>query len=159
MILWGEPVARRTVPKIYLTVHSKAENKSTCPLLVLTGLGDGTGAKPRKATFSGGWAVAYDKAGLPGKDASGGACATCGRSAFGIAGTGVSARDGKGPEWPNHARWDDGSSAGYGPEGGDGPTTLAYVTVKDADCLYNVWSALGPGHLEVLLTGLRRVAP
>ena len=159
VIEWGDPVAKSAVPKIYRTVHAKADNRATCPLLVLTDLGDGDGAKPRKANFAGGWAVAYDKPGLPGTAASGESCADCGRSAFGIAGAGVSARDGGGPEWPNHARWDDGSTAGYGPEGGDGPSILAYVTVKDADCLYNVWSALGTQHLEVLLTGLRRVAP
>jgi len=140
---WGDPVARATVPKVYLKEQAKAENKATCPLLVLTDLGDGAGAKLRRANFGGGWAVAYDK---PGQ-----------RSAFGIAGTGVEA-DGKGPEWPNQMIWDDGSSAGYGPEGGTGPKLLAYVTVKGAGCLYNVWSALGQEHLELLLRGARRVA-
>jgi hypothetical protein len=154
---WGMAVERKRVPKIYLTEHGQAENKATCPLLVLTDLGDeGTGARPRRASFAGGWAIAYDKAGLPGTDKTGADCKTCGRSAFGVAGTGVAPDEG-GPEWPKQLRWEDGSLAGYGPEGGTGPKSLAYVRVANAGCLYNVWSTLGEEHLALLLRGLRRV--
>ncbi len=52
----------------------------------------------------------------------------------------------------------DGSSAGYGPEGGTGPSDLAYLRIQGQECLYNVWSRLGRAHLEHLLESLRFVA-
>jgi hypothetical protein len=152
----ADKLARADVPKVYLTEHRKAENRSTCPLLVPTDLGAGAGAKPRRANFHGGWAVAYDKKGLPGTSPSGEDCADCGRSAFGVAGAGVG--KGGGPAWPNEIIWSDGSKAGYGAEGGSGSKLLAYVEAADAGCLYNVWSVLGEEHLVTLLKGLRRAA-
>ena len=53
--------------------------------------------------------------------------------------------------------WADGSRAGYGPEGGQGPNQLAYLTISGRDCLYNVWSRIGIEHLEQLLAELRFV--
>ena len=109
----------------------------------LASLGDGAGAKPRAATFSGGWAVAYDRPGM--------------RSAFGIAGTGSKASDEAYDGWPHGLQWADSSSAGYGPEGGSGPNQLAYLRLTGQECLYNVWSRLGVPHLEYLLSQLRLV--
>jgi hypothetical protein len=153
---WSDaPAAARAVPRVYVTEWRKARNRATCPLLVFTDLGEGEGARPRRATFHGGWAIAYDRKGLPGTQPSGADCEVCGRSAFGIAGTGV--EKGGGPPWPNELRWADGSHAGYGPEGGVGRRSLAYLSIEGADCLYNVWSALGEEHLVTLLQGLRRV--
>ncbi len=150
----GEPVKKP--PAVFVSEHKKAANRATCPLLVPTELGEGAGAKPRRATFHGGWAVAYDKKGLPGTLPSGEDCATCGRGAFGIAGTGVGKEGG--PAWPNEIRWSDGSHAGYGPEGGTaGARALAFLSMADAECLYNVWSSLGEEHLVTLLGGLRLV--
>jgi hypothetical protein len=151
----ADPVAARDVPRVYLDEHRKAENRETCPLMVLTEVDEG--ARPRRANFSGGWAVAYDKKGMAGTRPSGEACADCGRSAFGVAGAGV--EKGGGPAWPREIVWSDGSRAGYGPEGGDGPQILAFVEAADAGCLYNVWSAVGEDHLVSLIRGLRRVAP
>ena len=151
----ADPVAAADVPRVYLKEHRKAENRETCPLMVLTVADEG--ARPRRANFSGGWAVAYDKKGLAGTRPSGEACADCGRSAFGIAGAGV--EKGGGPSWPREILWADGSRAGYGPEGGTGPQSLAFVEAADAGCLYNVWSAQGEEHLVSLINGLRRVAP
>ena len=51
----------------------------------------------------------------------------------------------------------DGSTAGYGPEGGTGPAQLAYLRIAGQGCLYNVWSRLGRAHLEQLLGALRFV--
>jgi hypothetical protein len=153
----GERLGKKAVPRVFLAVHKKAENRASCPLLVPTDLGAGAGAKPRKATFSGGWAVAYDKKGLPGSMPSGESCADCGRSAFGVAGAGV--EKGGGPAWPSEIVWSDGSKAGYGPEGGEtGARLLAFLEMSDAGCLYNVWTTLGEEHLLALLRGLRRVA-
>jgi hypothetical protein len=153
----ADPVPAAGVPRVYLAEHKKAANRASCPLLVLTDLGAGAGARPRRATFYGGWAVAYDKKGLPGSDKRGEACDTCGRSAFGVAGAGIE----KGADrlaFPHEVKWADGSTAGYGPEGGSGPKFLAFVEAADAGCLYNVWSALGEEHLVALLRGLRRVS-
>jgi len=127
------------VPKVYLAELKKAKNKATCPLLVITDVADG--AKPRAANFDGGWAVAYDTKKV--------------RSAFGVAGAGI--EKGGGPGWPNNIKWSDGSTAGYGPEGGTGPKSLAYVEVSDAGCLYNVCSAMGEEHLVQVIKSLRHV--
>lgn len=131
------------VPEIYRTEWRRAENRDHCALLAFASLGEGEGATPRRANFSGGWAVAYDMKSV--------------RSAFGIAGTGSKASDPAYSEWPHKRSWSDGSSAGYGPEGGTGPNQLAYLRVAGQDCLYNVWSRLGREHLESLLDQLRRV--
>lgn len=137
------PLKVTQVPRVYAEQWQRAENRSHCGLFAFSNLGDGADAKPRAATFSGGWAVAYD---LPGM-----------RSAFGIAGTGVNAGESRYEDWPFTRRWSDGSVAEYGPEGGSGPNQLAYLRIADQGCLYNVWSRLGREHLEYLLDATRRV--
>jgi hypothetical protein len=124
-----------------MQVWNQAQNRNTCAPLAFAQLGEGAGATPRAATFSGGWSVAYDMPTL--------------RSAFGIAGTGVKAADPSYNEWPYRREWPDGSTAGYGPEGGSGPNQLAYLRIAGQQCLYNVWSRLGRAHLEQLLESLR----
>jgi len=140
----SEPLARASVPAVYVTQWQKAENRATCAMLAPRSVGEaGAGATPRAASFSGGWAVAYD---LPDK-----------RSAFGIAGAGVSAADPSYNKWPYAYEWGDGSKVEYGPEGGTGPNELAYLRIQGQDCLYNVWSGLGREHLELLIRELRIV--
>lgn len=131
-----------------------AENRATCAPLTFEGLPGA--ATPRAATFSGGWAMAWDQPGLPGRDGSGQACATCGRGAFGIAGTGVEA-GGTTWDWEHERSWSDGSTAAWGMEGGTGPGFLAYVTIPGERCLYNVWSRTSLAHLESLIESIRRV--
>lgn len=142
---WREaPLHRADVPAVYIQQWEKAENRATCALVAPMSLGDaGAGATPRAANFSGGWAVAYDLPNL--------------RSAFGVAGAGVSASDPSYDKWPYVLQWDDGSRVEYGPEGGQGPNQLAYVKIQRQQCLYNVWSRLGREHLEFLLQQLRLV--
>ena len=152
------PLARSAAPGVLLTEWERAENRTTCAPLALADTGARVAnATPRRANFSGGWAVAWDAPGLPGRDPSGNACATCGRGAFGIAGTGSEATGGD--SWnPGDGREYAGENrATYGPEGGSGPSWLANVTVDDQRCLYQVWSFLGRDHLEHLLANLRRV--
>ncbi len=141
---WSAPALPATaVPPVYLAEWREAENRATCaPVAFATPL-QGAQAAPRAATFSGGWAVAYD---LPQQ-----------RSAFGIAGTGVRADEPSYDEWPYRRTWADGSSAGWGPEGGSGPRQLAYLRIAGQGCLYNVWSELGREHLEALLAQIRFV--
>lgn len=142
---WREqPLAITDVPGVYVAQWQKADNRATCALIAPRSLGEaGAGATPRAATFSGGWAVAYDLPHL--------------RSAFGIAGAGVKAGDPSYAKWPYAQSWGDGSIVEYGPEGGEGPNQLAYLKIKGQDCLYNVWSRLGREHLEFLLREIRFV--
>jgi hypothetical protein len=142
----GSRISAASIPRIYTDVWSVAENKSSCALLAPRGLSAASAAAtPRKATFSGGWSVAYD---FPQQ-----------RSAFGIAGSGSNAWD---PDiyakWPHNISWSDGSSAGYGPEAGTGPNWLAYVKIPGQQCLYNVWSKHGQSHLEQIIDSLRLVS-
>ena len=142
---WTEKtLAESEVPPVYAAEWQKAENRGTCALLAFRDLGAGANATPRAAQFSGGWAVAYDTADT--------------RSAFGIAGTGTNSSDPSYASWPHVIGWADGSTVGYGPEGGTGPNQLAYLRVSGQGCLYNVWSRLGREHLEHLLGQLRFVA-
>ena len=144
---WSEPaLAASAAAPIYGTVWRAADNRRSCALLAPARLAPeySRNASARAATFSGGWGVAYDLPDL--------------RSAFGVAGTGSSARardlyD----EWPHKRVFADSSRIGYGPEGGTGLNWLAYVRIPGQDCLYNVWSRLGQAHLEQLLGELRFV--
>lgn len=126
-----------------MTEWEKAENRTTCALVAPAGLGNGAGATPRRANFSGGWAVAYDQPGS--------------RSAFGVAGAGTTPDSTTYDGWPHKVMWADSSAAGYGPEGGSGPNQLAFLRIAGQQCLYNVWSRIGVAHLEYLLNQLRFV--
>lgn len=126
-----------------MTAWRRAENRETCALVAFSSTSATEGATPRMAIFAGGWGVAYDQPQL--------------RGAFGVAGTVSSAAEPVYDAWPYRLEWSDGSSAGYGPEAGTGPTQLAYLTIQGQDCLYNVWSRLGQAHLEQLLGTLRFV--
>ena len=150
-------------PELVLAEWSKAENRSTCaPASFIRTGANGT---PRRATFSGGWAVAWDRPGM--------------RSAFGVAGTGFvpeAPRDAKAQRARLAAQWPffrelpalpQRAFAGYGVEGagdyaddnsdGRGVNSLAYVRIGGQACDYNVWSRLGRAHLESLLDNLRMV--
>jgi hypothetical protein len=142
----------------------KAENRRACAPLGFPGEASG-GGRARAAYFGGGWAAAFDRAGL--------------RSAFGLAGVGLLPGDAAPFErqraelvqqWPYGRALPAlgrGAFAGYGIEGakpllaadgdGRGLNMLAYVRVPGQRCLYNVWSRLGRRHLEGLLDALRPV--
>lgn len=130
------------VPAEYMRAWRAAENRSSCALVAPATVRVQS-ARPRIAQFAGGWAVAYD---TPEQ-----------RSAFGVAGTGTTPDAATFDAWPHRRRWADGSSAGWGPEGGAGPNQLAYLRIAGQECLYNVWSRLGQEHLQQLLLELRFV--
>ena len=136
------PLPASEVAPVYHEVWRAAENRAECRLLAPSSV-DPASARPRAATFGGGWGVAYD---LPDQ-----------RSAFGVAGTGTTFTSDTYDEWPHRQVWSDGSRVGYGPEGGSGANQLAYLQVAGEKCLYNVWSRRGVGHLEQLLGELRFV--
>ena len=137
------PIDADALPAPYMTAWSGAPDREACPLIAPATI-EPAHATARRATFSGGWGVAYDLPEL--------------RSAFGVAGTGRLTPD-IFDDWPHHIEWADGSRAGYGPEGGQGDNQLAYLTIAGTDCLYNVWSRIGVEHLERLLAQLRFVRP
>lgn len=152
----GPPLPAGAVPEVFLDQWSSAANRPQCALVAFADLGDGNAdATARSANFSGGWAVAYDRPGLPGVDQAGRSCADCGRGAFGIAGTGTTPDTTY--DWENWKHFRDGSKVGYGLEGGTGPRHLAYVTIEGQGCLYNVWSFAGQDHLEYLIDQIRYV--
>ena len=142
----GAALAPATVPAVYISVWRAVENRRQCALMAPARLDPDLQqrATARAATFSGGWAVAYDLPEL--------------RSAFGVAGAGASAWEGTVYDaWPEKRVFADSSRVGYGPEGGTGPNWLAYLRIPGQQCLYNVWSRRGRQHLETLLEQLRFV--
>ncbi len=154
--------------KVVRAEWSKAANRTACAPLALKSDAR-AGGSPRPATFSGGWAVAFDQ---PDR-----------RSAYGIAGVGTLPDDKLdfallvdrlAKQWPYVRRWDTGdnlpagSTAGYGLEGfqdypagssGFGRQSVAYLRIPGQICLYNVWSKLGRDHLELLLDQLAVLRP
>lgn len=139
----GQPVLKSSqVPAVYIREWRKAQNRKHCAPLALTGLNH-DGVTPRRASFSGGWGIAYD---LPGQ-----------RSVYGVAGAGVDAEPFTPGVFPFEKNWSDGSKAYYGLEGGTGPGYLAYLKVAGQRCLYNVWSKQGKEHLEDMLDHLKLV--
>lgn len=170
-LLLAAPVHAASAPAARPTIHGeavilaewrKAGNRRASAPIGFTGMASG-GGQPRRAYFGGGWAAAFDRAGL--------------RSAFGVAGVGllpgdddpfVRKRGELARQWPygrDLPRLGRGAYAGYGVEGatslapadgdGRGLNLLAYVRVPGQRCLYNVWSKLGRRHLEGLLDNLR----
>lgn len=163
------PTARAPVPQpptlpaldLIRAEWGKAENRRGCAPIAFSDIGGATGT-PRRATFSAGWAVAWDQ---PGR-----------RSAFGLAGPSIIAMD-QAPardqrarlaaQWPVFRELEQlpqPAFAGYGIEGaapypasnpeGTGLNSLAYVRVGGQTCTYNVWSRISRAHLEYLLEHL-----
>lgn len=164
----GAPLASDQVPAAFDTAWSAADNQATCA--VLAPLGGVSGTEARVANFAGGWGVAFDAPNGPGMSADGTFCEDCGRSAVGVAGTGVTADETIIRSWPNLIEYTDGSLVGYGPEGsisggieapltvdGDSPTQLAYVAIESQGCLYNVWSRRSEAELIAVVQSLRFV--
>lgn len=153
----GARVPLSAVPAAYAQAWRRARNRDRCALLVPASLAEGEGGTPRVDRTPGGWAVAYDRPGGPGAARDGSTCPTCGRHAFGIAGTSIEST----ASFPLHMEWSDGSRADYGREGGDDTSVprpwTAHLRVQTQDCIYSLWSHLGRDHLEHLLQHLQLV--
>jgi serine/threonine protein kinase len=150
-------------PDVLMAAWTDAGAKTDCPPALPTDLGDdGEGAKIRRADFGPDqWAVAWDKAGLPGVRGSGEYCKDCGRGAFGIAGVELGTEQ-EFQRWKIKRTLANGWRAGY--EGG-GATTFdgadewhGNVRVPGKNCEYTVWSYLGREHFEAMLESLTLVA-
>ena len=150
-------LTRSSAPPAVMRAWMTADNRDWCAPLVPATL---DGATPRITQFEGGWAVEFDKAGLPGITTSGRLCRSCGRGAFGIAGTAVMVDD----EDPNEAEeiaFRDGSRlrlevpVGDDEETADAGGMVASIKIRGQDCVYQVWSFAGDEHLERLVQELR----
>lgn len=154
----AERMTASAAPRALIGAWRRADNRAECAPLAPTSLGEGQGAHARSASYAGGWAVEFDKAGLPGIGANGETCAHCGRGAFGIAGTTMTP-DSLESEEPPADRWADGSHADVQPTDEDPAQRgrVATLVVNGQGCVYQVWSFLGQEHLDELVAGLRFV--
>jgi hypothetical protein len=160
---WSEaPLELAAVPRSVVDSWRQAPNREWCAPMALSALGEGEGAEARTFPFAGGWAVAYDRRGLPGMLEDGEPCERCGRAVFGVVGTAMSPEELADPESDLDApapSYNDGSHAAIeADEEDESAIAAASVTVSGQDCVYQVWSFLGAEHVEELLHGLRRVA-
>jgi hypothetical protein len=163
------PLGEAEVEPVLIEQWNAAENRASCAALWPQGIAVlAPEALARKANFSGGWAIAWDRPTGPGMRADGTFCEDCGRSSFGVAGAGTTVDESVIRSWPDVIEWADGSYAGYGNEGfgedqgagtsaGSSPTKLAFLAVAGQECLYNVWSRVDEEELLDIITRLRFV--
>lgn len=155
----AQRVSASEVPPALVNAWRRAENRSWCAPLAPVGI---EGARTRAARFDGGWAVEFDKRGLPGMTARGRNCTRCGRGAFGIAGTAVMVDD-EDPGEAEEMTLRDGSrvrievSENEEGEPTDANGVVATLKIRGQDCVYQVWSFSGDEHLQELIRELRFV--
>jgi hypothetical protein len=155
---WSDaPLASDAVPAPILRAWADAQNRGQCAPMAPVALGAGAGARARVSDFEGGWAVEFDRQGLPGLSADGEPCARCGRAVFGIAGTNLTPDDlaGEHDLAPSFA---DGSQLVVEPPAEGEQVAAASITVRGQSCVYQVWSFLGEEHVRELVSSLRLVA-
>lgn len=158
---WAEaPLVAQTVPAPIVSAWEHAENRAQCAPLAPTALGAGEGARPRVGELEGGWAVEFDRRGLPGIGRDGELCARCGRGVFGIAGTNLIPEDlvteDSDADLPAPS-FADGSHLSVEPPASDEDVAAAVITVRGQGCVYQVWSFLGEEHVRELVGSLRLV--
>ncbi len=134
-------------------------NRRWCAGLVPAGLETTRRATVRAAEYPTGWAIAYDLPTGPGQEPDGSDCADCGRSAFGVVGTGRTHAADPVAGDANSLLWSDGSRAGWddAPVADSATKRVAEVVVAGQGCVYEVWSNLGEAHLVTVVEGLRLV--
>lgn len=143
-----EPIPNSEVDPVYRREWAKSSSKDTCPIIALPTDSHANlkAHKARRANFTGGWGVAYDHPKL--------------RSAYGVAHSGISEPLEGWSIWDAYHVYDDGTELTYGREGGDpNGKWLAYLTLGDSHCFYNIWSQYDQHHLERMLSSLRLVEP
>ena len=157
----AQHLASTAVPAQLLAAWANAANRTSCAPIAPAALGAGEGASPRVSDLvEGGWAVEFDRRGMPGMTTSGGTCARCGRGVFGIAGTTMTADslltedDATDVPTPTFA---DGSHLAVEPPSEGESVAAATLTVRGQGCVYQVWSFLGESHVRELVDQLRIV--
>jgi hypothetical protein len=155
------PLPAREAPRPILNAWREADNRDTCAPIAPRSFGAAEGARGRSSHVAGGWVVEFDRPGLPGVDRDGNECDDCGRSVFGVAGTSMMPEELLGPDAEiTPPTFSDGSHAVVEVSDGDGESVASVTfTVAGQGCVYEVWSFLGPAHLEELVSELRMVEP
>jgi hypothetical protein len=159
---WSAPrMSAHEAPPTILSAWERADNRDTCAPIATRSLGVAAGARARTSSLPGGWLVEFDRPGLPGVDRQGRECDACGRSVFGISGTPMSPDALLAPDADALApTYSDGSHAEVEFTDVDGEHVASVTfTVAGQGCVYEVWSLVGPEHLEELVAGLRLVEP
>ncbi|MFK7987195.1 MAG: hypothetical protein AB8I08_14320 [Sandaracinaceae bacterium] len=160
---WSQtPLSSDAAPAPVLTAWAGASNRGECAPLAPAAFGAAEGAEARVSPdlVEGGWAVEFDRRGLPGMQSDGDTCANCGRGVFGIAGTRmtpgqlVSEDDDAELPTPTFA---DGSHLAIEPTAEGEAVSAATLTVQGQGCVYQVWSFLGETHVRELVDSLRLV--
>jgi hypothetical protein len=153
-----ERIAQTTVPAELVDAWQRSDNRDWCAPVAPQAL---AGSSARRADYEGGWAIEFDREGLPGVARNGQACESCGRGAFGVAGTAVRVDD-EDPTEAEERAFRDGSrvrlETQYDEESAESPTAnVATIKIAGQDCVYQVWSFVGEDHLEELIQTLRFV--
>lgn len=151
------PIGARGVPAPLLRAWDRAENREWCAPIAPRSLGAAAeGARARAGVLEGGWAVEFDRRGMPGIARDGTACGDCGRGVFGVAGTSMTPEGLAGEADAPTPTFRDGSHAEYEVSEAEN-VAAATITVSGEGCVYQVWSFLGREHVEELVRELRRV--
>lgn len=155
---WSDaPLRAREVPPTLLGAWERADNREWCAPLAPRSFGVAEGARARTSELEGGWAVEFDRRGMPGIARDGTACERCGRGVFGIAGTGMTPDELAGEvEAGPEPSFRDGSHAEV-EVAEEERIAAATITVSGQGCVYQVWSSLGREHVEALVRELRLV--
>ena len=155
---WAEaPLATGEAPSQLVAAWSRADNRDWCAPLVPRSFGAADGARARLSEVEGGWAVEFDRRGMPGLTREGEECESCGRGVFGVAGTSmtpeelVDVESDRAQPAPSFA---DGSHSAIESSEGE---RVAAATVAGQGCVYQVWSFLGAEHVQELVRELRLV--
>lgn len=158
---WADaPLTSDLVPAPILSAWERADNRAQCAPIAPRALGAAEGARARVAELEGGWAVEFDRRGMPGIGRDGETCARCGRGVFGIAGTNLTPEDLVGEDSaadepaPTFA---DGSHLELETPSEGESVAAATLTVRGQGCVYQVWSFLGEEHVRELVSSLRLV--
>jgi len=149
------PMAADAAPAELLAAWAQAENRASCAPIAPAALGAADGARARVSEMiQGGWAVEFDRRGMPGLSRDGSPCAHCGRGVFGIAGTGMMPEELADDPAPSFA---DGSHVEVEAAAEGESVAAAMITLRGQSCVYQVWSFLGEEHVREIVDGLRRV--
>lgn len=154
------PLGRADVPGALLSAWADADNRASCAPIAPASMGAAHDADARVSSIvEGGWAVEFDRRGMPGMREDGASCARCGRGVFGVAGTSMSPDevDGEGEIGRAIDSFADGSRVAIDAPADGESVAAATITLRDQGCVYQVWSFLGEDHLLELVGGLRRV--